>query len=168
MSGQPLVVMGVDPGSRITGYAIIAQQQQQFELLTCGQIAVSGDFVQRLVDIADQLDALVAQYMPHECAIEEVFVHKNVQSALKLGQARGAALATIGRRGIAVASYTPRQVKQAVVGYGAAQKGQVQAMVAMLLKLAEAPSEDAADACALALCHCQSRRFARRIAEGSK
>jgi len=157
-------ILGLDPGSIVTGYAVLECSDQNTVYLTSGGIRAAGaDFCGRLQDIFRHVARLVEEYQPDEIAIERVFMHRNPDSALKLGQARGAALcATFGVQA-RVYEYAPRQVKLAVVGTGAAQKDQVQLMVGKLLsldaKLQGKMGSDAADALAIALCHAHTRRL---------
>ncbi len=148
------IVLGIDPGSRVTGYGLIQVQAQRPAYLASGCIRL-GDapLEQRLQTIFDSLGELIATHQPTSFAIEQVFVGKNASSALKLGHARGVALLAASRAGLPIAEYTPRAIKQAVTASGAADKQQVQAMVMRLLQLPRAPASDAADALAIALCH---------------
>jgi crossover junction endodeoxyribonuclease RuvC len=158
------LIIGIDPGSRFTGYGIIADENSQQHCIAYGRVVVKGhSTAERLFHIYTEISQIITTHQPHEFAIETVFFHKNAQSALKLGQARGAALVAAAAQGLPVAEYSPREIKQAAVGYGAADKTQVQQMVKMLLKLKETPETDAADALAIAICHCQARRLARKI-----
>ena len=123
------VILGIDPGSRITGFGIITSLSNSYRLIHSGCIRTNGDTAeQRLWQIFDQLENIIAQYKPQEAAIEQVFLHKNFKSALKLGQARGVAMAAMAKFQLPVAEYSPRKVKQAVIGYGAADKKQIQYM----------------------------------------
>jgi len=159
-----LRVIGIDPGSRFTGYGIVADQNNTQTCVLQGRIAVQGNNIaERLFYIYSELKQLISTYQPHELAIEQVFFHRNAQSALKLGQARGAALVAAAAQSLPIAEYSPKQIKQATVGYGSANKAQVQHMICALLKLKEIPETDAADALAIAICHCQSRRLARKL-----
>ena len=147
-------ILGIDPGSRFTGYGIIELNAGRSIWLNSGCIRVQGDsLAEKLCIISEGLNSLLDEFQPDEMAIEKVFVSKNVDSALKLGQARGAAISTVALRKIPVSEYTPTQIKKAVVGKGNAAKTQVQHMVVNLLGLSRAPQEDAADALAIALCH---------------
>lgn len=147
-------ILGIDPGSRMTGYGIIEHADQSLRYVTCGVVrAGSGDFPGRLQRIYESISALCAQYRPDVAAVEQVFVQRNPSSALKLGQARGAAICSCVAHNLPVAEYTPRAIKQAVVGGGGADKSQVQYMMRILLKLPAIPGEDAADALAVAICH---------------
>jgi crossover junction endodeoxyribonuclease RuvC len=149
------IIIGIDPGSRRTGYGIIRIQSNQSFYLTSGCLNVIADEShQRLQKIFSGLKEILQLYQPQEAAIEQIFMHQNPGSALKLGQARGAAIVALD---IPIAEYSARQVKQAVVGYGAAKKEQVQHMVCRLLNISESLQADAADALAIALCHAHSR-----------
>jgi crossover junction endodeoxyribonuclease RuvC len=150
----PYRVLGLDPGSRATGYGVIEIGAEGPRYLASGTVRAAGtDFAARLREIYVGVAAVVDTYRPDEIAIEKVFVNRNVDSALKLGQARGAALAATFADPVPVAEYAPREVKLAVVGTGAAEKGQVQKMVTVLLGLEGRLAADAADALAVALCH---------------
>tara|TARA_B100000989_G_scaffold297827_1_gene284853 strand:- start:4548 stop:5045 length:498 start_codon:yes stop_codon:yes gene_type:complete len=154
------IILGIDPGSRITGYGVIQLDGNRHLYVTSGCIKVTGDDLdQRLHQVFTGIAEVVHTYQPMEAAIEQVFMHQNPNSALKLGQARGAAIVAAANAGMSVAEYSARQVKQAVVGYGAAKKDQVQHMVKTLLNLSGTPQVDAADALAVALCHAQSRKM---------
>lgn len=155
MLTRSIVILGVDPGSRLTGYGLIKQEHNQLFYLASGCIRIdtSGEFAERLKQIFLDLTEIIKQYQPTHAAIEQIFVHRNPNSALKLGQARGAATCAITQFDIYPAEYSARQVKQAVTAYGAAQKTQVQFMVKQLLGLSGTPQADAADALAVAICH---------------
>jgi crossover junction endodeoxyribonuclease RuvC len=149
------VIIGIDPGSRHTGYGIIRVEGNQNFHIASGCIhLLEASLPERLQKIFASLQEVVHQFQPHEAAIEQVFMHDNPGSALKLGQARGAAIVALT---IPVAEYSARQVKQSVVGHGAAKKEQVQHMVGRLLNLPEKLQADAADALAIALCHAHTR-----------
>ena len=151
-------VLGIDPGSRVTGYGIVGIENGTPIYVASGCIRTTGpDFPSRLKDIFQGVDELISQYRPDEFAIEEVFVARNPMSALKLGQARGAAITAAVTHDLGVNEYAARRVKQSVVGSGRATKGQVQHMVQALLKLQGVPSTDAADALAVAICHVNTR-----------
>jgi crossover junction endodeoxyribonuclease RuvC len=153
-----VIVLGVDPGTAATGYGVVARTDgPAHRLLECGVIRPPRDAAlpDRLAVIFEELTALIGRHRPDVVAVEDVFVHQNVRSALVLGHARGAVLLAAARAGRPVAEYNPRAVKSAVVGSGAATKAQVQLMVARLLRLKAAPSPaDAADGTAIALTHC--------------
>jgi crossover junction endodeoxyribonuclease RuvC len=151
-------VLGLDPGSRVTGYGILDVAGATTRYVASGCIAVGrGEFAARLRDIYIGVAAIVAEHRPDELAVERVFVHRNPDSALKLGQARGAALCAAYSNGAPLHQYTPREVKQAVAGTGNADKEQIQHMVKLLLNLDGRLAADAADALAIALCHAHSR-----------
>ncbi len=160
-----LRVLGLDPGSRTTGFGLIEWRAGQWQHLAHGCIALppSAALAQRLRLIFERLSELVVQHQPAEVAIERVFVNRNVDSALKLGQARGAALAAVPH-GLAVFEYAPRAIKLALVGAGGAEKQQVAHMVRILLGLEGRLAADAADALAVALCHAHSRQLAQLAA----
>ena len=147
-------ILGIDPGSRITGYGIIEMHGGKAVWVSSGCIRVkSANFAERLGEICEGIKSLLDEFQPHETAIEQVFVHHNPSSALKLGQARGAAMSMVALRSIPVSEYTPTQIKQAISGRGNAAKAQIQHMTMTLLGLSKLPQEDAADALAVALCH---------------
>ena len=149
------IILGIDPGSRITGYGIIRQTGRQLSYLGSGCIrTVVDDMPGRLKLIYAGVSEIITQFQPDFFAIEQVFMAKNPDSALKLGQARGAAIVAAVNLDLPVSEYAARQVKQTVVGTGAAEKSQVQHMVRTLLKLAANPQADAADALAIAITHC--------------
>jgi len=130
-----------------------------------GDIHAKGDAItDRLQQIYSRLTEIICEHQPHAAAIEKVFMHQNVLSALKLGQARGAALVALGVNGFDCAEYSPREIKQAVVGYGAASKNQVQHMIQQLLRLTKPPTADAADALAVAICHANRLPLMRKLA----
>lgn len=154
-------ILGLDPGSLRTGWGVLDCDASGERHVAHGCIRVSGpDLALRLRRIYEGVLALVELHRPTEVAIERVFVHRNPDSALKLGQARGVALCASSAHGAPAHEYAPRAVKLAVSGHGGAEKEQVATLVAMLLGLAEAPQADAADALAIALCHAQGRRLA--------
>jgi len=148
-------VLGIDPGSRILGYGVIDVSSSRLVYVTCGTIrtTVKYPLAWRLNEIFDGLNEVIQIHRPEVAAVEDVFMSSNARSALKLGQARGAAIVAAMQNGLKVYDYPPRQVKQAVAGYGQAEKVQVQHMVKVLLKLQGSPSADAADALAVAICH---------------
>jgi crossover junction endodeoxyribonuclease RuvC len=151
-------ILGIDPGSRFTGYGIIDSERGKCRVVSSGRIATgAGDMAPRLALIDAQLTALIAEFSPQEAAFEEVFVSKNLRSALVLGQARGVALCAAARASLPVAEYAATQVKLAVTGTGRAEKEQVQHMVRILLNLQGKLLADASDALAVALTHAQVR-----------
>lgn len=148
------IILGIDPGSRITGYGVIKLTGGKVSYLGSGCIRLTHDELSiRLKRIFDSVSEIITQFAPTEFAIEQVFMAKNPDSALKLGQARGAAIVAATNFDLPVAEYSARQIKQSVVGTGGADKAQVQHMVMTLLKLNATPQADAADALAVALCH---------------
>ena len=153
------IILGIDPGSLKTGYGLIESSGNKLRFLECGTIKTGGGALPpRLKIIFNDIRTIVQQWSPDEMAIENVFLSRNPDSALKLGQARGAAICAVMADDIPVAEYTANQVKQAIVGRGHADKSQVQHMVKILLNLNEKPQEDAADALAIALCHANTRK----------
>jgi crossover junction endodeoxyribonuclease RuvC len=161
---KPVRILGIDPGSRITGYGVIDFHQNHARHVASGCIHLGGgDLTARLRAIFDGITAVVDHEGPAELAVEQVFFHRNAASALKLGQARGAALMAGVHRGLPLFEYSPTQVKQAVTGRGHAAKNQVQHMIKMLLCLRELPASDAADALAVAICHGHTSQTLARI-----
>lgn len=147
-------ILGLDPGSRITGYGLIRSNGFQHRYIDSGCIKIlAKDFALRLQEIFDGVREIIFKYHPDEAAIEQVFMHTNVNAALKLGQARGVAMVVPALHAIPVSEYSARQIKQAVVGYGAADKNQVSHMVCHLLNLNGTPQRDASDALAIAITH---------------
>jgi crossover junction endodeoxyribonuclease RuvC len=164
-SAMPRRVLGIDPGSLRTGYGIVDCIGGTETHVASGCVRTSGtSLALRLRYIHEQVSLLVERYTPDEVAIERVFMHKNADSALKLGQARGAALSAAVALGAPVYEYAPRAIKLAVVGTGAADKAQVAHMVQALLAIAKPDTADISDALAIALCHAQARRSASRLA----
>ena len=155
-----MIIFGIDPGSDRTGYGCVSTDGSRHRLVTCGAIrtTASSAFPDKLLVIHSQLSALLGECRPDAVAIESVFYSVNARSALKLGHARGVAMLAAVEAGVPVFEYTPAEVKRAVVGYGRAEKPQVQQMMKMMLGLDEPPSPfDAADALAVAVCHIHSR-----------
>lgn len=149
-----MLILGIDPGSLILGYGVVSYQRGMATYVTSGCIKVGKqEWPARLRQIYLDLTQIIERYQPQQVAIEKVFVHKNAASALKLGQARGAAIVAAACKDLVVAEYAAREVKQAVVGYGNADKNQMQHMIKAILQLNGLPAVDAADALALALCH---------------
>lgn len=163
------IIIGIDPGSKITGYGVIWSQESKQGCITFGQIKTNSESLNiRLQQIDEGLRHVITTYQPQEVAIEQVFTFHNHQSALKLGQARGAALVATASQALPVTEYSARQIKQAVVGYGAATKMQVQHMVRILLQLVKTPLVDAADALAIALCHATTQRLLKKLMQVQK
>jgi crossover junction endodeoxyribonuclease RuvC len=157
-------VLGIDPGSRVTGYGIIDQDGPRLRYVASGCIRTEGGaLAARLGMIFDGVNRIIDEYRPQEMAIERVFMNKNADSALKLGQARGAAICAGVTRAVPVDEYAAREIKQAVVGKGGATKEQVQHMIRVLLVLGDRPPSDAADALAVAICHGHIRQTRDRI-----
>jgi crossover junction endodeoxyribonuclease RuvC len=158
VAGETIRILGIDPGSQATGFGLIDWCDGDAHYVVSGAIRTSGAaFAPRLRQIFDGVLELVREYRPAEVAIERVFMHRNADSALKLGQARGAAICAVYSGASALYEYAPREVKLAIVGQGGAQKEQVQLMVRNLLRLQGELGADAADAIGLALCHAYSR-----------
>ena len=161
------IILGIDPGSRFTGYGVIKQQGRTFTYLGSGCIKALSqgeDLGSRLQTIFAGVSEIILQFKPDMFAIEQVFMAKNPDSALKLGQARGAAIVAATNSELVIAEYSARQIKQAVVGTGGADKSQVQHMVKTILKLPGTPQADAADALAVALCHANSHESLEKLA----
>ena len=151
------IIMGVDPGSQITGIGVVKTDGMRSQLLACeGIVTGGGEFPERLKVIFLRMVELIREFKPDEAAIERVFMARNADSAIKLGQARGAAICALVSEGLSVHEYTAKQVKQAVVGKGAADKSQVQHMMGVLLGVPGPFQADAADALAVAICHAHS------------
>lgn len=158
-------ILGIDPGSLQTGFGLIDMDGNRAVHVHHGVIKVRGDtLAQRLQLIFEQLHGLIDEHGPAEAAIEQIFMHRNADSALKLGQARGAAITACARQQLEVYEYSPTQIKQATVGRGHAAKQQVQHMIKVLLCLPQVPPADAADALAVAICHGHSREGVMRMA----
>lgn len=161
----PVRILGIDPGSRLTGYGVVETAGDRIAWVQHGTIRTDGeDFPSRLAQIYAGIGEVLATWQPQEVAIERVFVHRNADSALKLGHARSAAICATFAHTVTLHEYAPRAVKQAVTGLGGAGKEQVARMVCMLLGLQEEPQADAADALAIAICHSNSRRLNRQVA----
>lgn len=159
-------ILGIDPGSRVTGFGVIDASSSRIAYVASGCVRVQGDDLgQRLKCIFDGIQRIVLQFEPEVASVEQVFVRHNVDSALKLGQARGAAICAAATQGVEVFEYTPARVKQVVVGTGRADKSQVQFMIKSLLNLSDAPQQDAADALACAVCHHHSASQVRLVRE---
>lgn len=157
-------ILGIDPGSRFTGFGIIEVHGDRAVCITHGVIKTGdGEFPQRLGVIFSHLQDIIRDHRPQQVAVESVFISRNPNSALKLGQARGAAICAAIAGGLPVSEYSPRSVKQAIVGRGSADKLQVKHMVAVLLQMHEDIAEDAADALAVALCHQHTQQTMDRM-----
>ena len=154
-----MVILGIDPGYAIVGFAALLSEKGQTKFVSCGAINTEAGvpMPQRLLRIAEDLESLIAKFNPDALAIEELFFNQNVTTGIGVAQARGVLIMTAARLGVPVFEYTPSQVKQAVTGYGKAEKKQVMEMTRKLLHLASVPKpDDAADAVAIALCHARS------------
>jgi crossover junction endodeoxyribonuclease RuvC len=161
---RPARILGLDPGSQITGFGIVDVVGQRMTAVEWGTIRTSGEHAERLRSIFLALGEIVREYRPTEMAIERVFLSRNADSALKLGQARAAAICATFAADIPIHEYSARHIKKAVVGRGAAEKDQVQRMVQMILGLGEALAADAADALAAAICHANERTLTSVLA----
>lgn len=152
-------ILGIDPGSRLTGYGVVEMQADRAICICNGCIKTpEGGLAERLKAIHTGIQRIIVDFEPLEMAIETVFVHRNVDSALKLGQARGTAVAAVAINNLPVFEYSPSAIKKAIVGRGNAGKTQVQHMVKAILNLNKTPQSDAADALAIALCHGHTRQ----------
>jgi len=171
VSENESLVLGIDPGTAITGYGLVRAEGDNLRLVDYGAIVTSSDksLPQRLQRIYRQLTAIIQERQPSSAAVEKLFFSRNVRTALSVGQARGVALLAMANAEIPVHEYTPLEVKQAVVGYGRATKEQVQEMVKMLLGLDSVPQpDDAADAIAVAICHIHSIKVKSLSLEAEK
>jgi crossover junction endodeoxyribonuclease RuvC len=164
----PRIALGIDPGTAIVGYAVVKAEGNQMHLLVCDVIITPAKMplAQRLQCIYEGLNQIIATYEPNESAMEELFFAKNARTAMTVGQARGVAMLALANGGLTIAEYTPKQVKQAVTGYGGADKNQVGEMVRILLNLRTIPKpDDAADAAAVAICHLNTAQYAHNLME---
>lgn len=158
------IILGIDPGSRMTGVGVIQKTPSSLKFLFCETLKTPDKPMPiKLRTIFEGISEIMQTYQPQVVAIESVFMHKNPQSAIKLGQARGAAMVAATMNDAEVFEYSPREIKQAVVGYGGASKEQVQHMIRQLLNLAKVPQSDAADALAVAVCHAHSHTKLKSI-----
>jgi len=158
--------LGIDPGTAICGYGLVVNEGERLRMVACGAITTEPGqpMERRLQRIYRGLGELIAQYGPQDVAVEQLFFNKNVRTAMAVGQARGVVLLAAADAGLPVAEYTPLQVKQAVVGYGRAEKLQVQQMVRVILGTDQIPQpDDAADALAVAICHIHSGQLVQRL-----
>jgi crossover junction endodeoxyribonuclease RuvC len=156
-----MLVLGVDPGSRVTGYGLVKKDHDRLICIDSGRIRLSGktDFYERIYRIFQDMIEIMTHYRPREMAIEDLFYAKNIKSSLKLGHARGAVLIAAVQCGVRIFEYAPLQIKKSVVGYGAATKEQVRSMVKTILVLGDLPHLDTSDALAAAICHLNWARF---------
>jgi len=165
---ETIRILGIDPGSRITGFGVVDVTGTSVKQVEFGCLKIQGDDVgDRLRQIHDGVRDIVERFKPVEIAAEKVFVHRNPASAIKLGQARGAALVAGVCAGLTLHEYSPNEIKQAITGRGHAQKQQIQHMVKLLLGLAKEPPSDAADALAVAICHAHVRETRIRLARAA-
>jgi crossover junction endodeoxyribonuclease RuvC len=160
-----MLVLGVDPGSRVTGYGLVKKTGGNLTCIHFGTIRPPTNipFYGRIYEIFQAMAEIMAAHRPEEMAIEDVFFAKNVKSSLKLGHARGAVLIAAVQCGIKIYDYTPLEIKNAVVGYGRAPKDQVRSMVEVILRLKESPDLDASDALATAVCHLNWTRYDKQV-----
>ena len=159
------LILGIDPGSRVTGYGLVAMENNRSQHVASGCVTMGElPFDARLRTIFETLTAVIREHRPDEVAIEKVFMNRNADSALKLGQARGAAIVACALCDLPVHEYSPNEIKLAVVGRGHAAKEQVQHMIRAILALATTPATDAADALAVALCHGHTRQSLLAVA----
>ena len=159
-------ILGIDPGFAITGFSVIDYEGNKFKLITSGAILTEAhtSFPLRLEQIYNQLNQIITEYKPDAMAIEELFFNNNAKTAINVAQARGVILVTAKLNNVPIYEYTPLQVKQAVVGYGRADKMQVQRMVKMVLNEENLPKlDDTTDSMAIAICHAHSAKFAQRL-----
>jgi crossover junction endodeoxyribonuclease RuvC len=157
------LALGIDPGTATTGYGLVEQNTDgSLQAIAYGILSTPKDLPapERLDMLYQQMNEILRQYQPHSSAVEKLFFQKNVSTALAVGQARGVILLSLAQAGLNIAEYTPNEVKQAVAGYGSAEKRQVQEMVRILLNLPGIPRpDDAADALAIAICHLNTNRY---------
>jgi len=162
MANSNLRVLGIDPGTAITGWAMLEEKKEKIIPLAYGHIATSPKISddERILEIAHDLEKIIKKYQPQEAGIEEIFFFKNQKTVITVAQSRGAVLLTLRQNKVKIASYTPLQVKQALTGYGRAEKKQIQFMTKSILNLDKLPKpDDTADAIAVALCHIHSRKL---------
>ena len=165
-NNMPLTILGIDPGYALLGWGVIEYHASQYRLVGYGAIKTdkSEGMPERLKQIYDGVAGIIKQYAPDVCAIEELFFNSNQKTAIGVGEARGAAVVVCANAGLPIYEYTPLQIKQALTGYGRAEKQQIQEMVRLVLGLEKAPSpDDAADAVAAAICHANSSGFIERM-----
>lgn len=158
-----MTIMGIDPGFAITGYGILRYEGNKFSVIDYGAVITNASmpFNERLLTLSTELEILMDKYRPQAISVEELFFNKNAKTAIAAAHGRGVALLAASRSGAQVFEYTPLQVKQAVVGYGRADKSQIQHMVKILLNLPKIPKpDDVADALAVAICHAHSHKLA--------
>lgn len=157
-----MIVLGIDPGTATTGWAVIEESAGKLKALAYGHISTEKGRREedRLLEISDDIAQIIEKYKPQEAAVESLFFFKNQKTVIQVAQARGTVLLTLEQKNVRVSSYTPLQVKQAITGYGKAEKAQVQLMTKNILGLASIPKpDDTADALAIAVCHIHSRKL---------
>ena len=156
-----MIVLGVDPGSRVTGYGLVEKSGNQITCLHSGTFGTSLNrpFFERIYEIFQSMSEIMNRFRPEEMAIEDLFFHKNLESALKIGHARGAVLIAAVQNKVRIFEYSPLEIKKSVVGYGRATKEQVRSMIQLILKLKTLPPLDASDALATAICHLNWTRY---------
>lgn len=157
-----LRVLGIDPGTATTGWAVLEEKNGKTTSIAYGHVSTPAydSTAQRLKEVSDDLEKIIKKYRPDEAAVEDIFFFKNLKTVIKVSQSRGAILLTLEKLKVSIAEYTPLQVKQAVTGYGRAEKSQVQEMVKNILNLSVIPKpDDTADALAIALCHLSSQKI---------
>ncbi|MFC1623149.1 crossover junction endodeoxyribonuclease RuvC [Patescibacteria group bacterium] len=155
-------VLGIDPGTATTGWAVLEEIDGKIDVLGYGHISTSPEQTtsERLKEVADDVCEIINKYEPNESSVEDLFFFKNAKTVIKVSQSRGAMLLTLEQMGVKIFEYTPLQIKQSITGYGRAEKRQMQIMVKNILKLKKIPTpDDTADALAAALCHLNSRKF---------
>lgn len=161
-SPKSLRVLGIDPGTATTGWAVLEEKNGKIAPLAFGHISTAKDKTdeKRLLEASADLQEIIEKYRPQEAAVEALFFFKNKKTIIQIGQARGAILLTLEQKNVTIFNYTPLQVKQALTGYGRAEKKQIQLMIKNILKLRSIPKpDDTADALAIALCHINSRKI---------
>ncbi len=157
-----MIILGIDPGFAITGYGVVKYEGNKFSVIDYGAVTTPAgmEMPKRLLSLSEGLEKVIEKFRPDFISVEELFFNKNIKTALNVGHGRGVVLLTAAKSGIPVFEYTPLQVKQAVVGYGRAEKAQVQQMVKVLLNLPAIPKpDDVADALAIAICHGHSHKM---------
>lgn len=157
-----MLIMGIDPGFAITGYGIVKYEGNKFSVVDYGAVTTEASMAlpQRLLVLNNRLEEIISMYKPDAVAVEELFFNKNIKTALTVGHGRGIALLAAAKSGVEISEYTPLQVKQSVVGYGRAEKAQIQQMVKTILNLPAIPKpDDVADALAVAICHGHSYKM---------
>jgi crossover junction endodeoxyribonuclease RuvC len=156
-----MIVLGVDPGSRVTGYGLVEKSGNQITCIHSGTFGTSLNrpFFERIYEIFQSMSEIMNRFRPEEMAIEDLFFHKNLESALKIGHARGAVLIAAVQHNVKIFEYSPLEIKKSVVGYGRATKEQVRSMTQVILKMKALPPLDASDALATAICHLNWTRF---------